>query len=118
MIEKIEYRKEKVTEFEINLIFGEKDYDIFYKDYFYNKNYTELDNFIYEENNKKNNNNNNSSNEFSIFNPEEKSKSYNRRISSQYPVNNPMQSLLLSSIKEKNDSNELSIINQRKKRLK
>ena len=108
VIEKIEYRKEKVTEFEINLIFREKDYDIFYKDYFYNKNYTELDNFIYEENNKKNNNNNNSSNEFSIFNPEEKSKSYNRRISSQYPVNNPMQSLLLSSIKEKNDSNELS----------
>ena len=107
VIEKIEYRREKVTEFEINLIFREKDYDIFYKDYFYNKNYTELDNFIYEENNKKNNNNN-SSNEFSLFNQEEKSKSYNRRISSQYPVNNPMQSLLLSSIKEKNDSNELS----------
>ena len=106
VIEKIEYRKEKVTEFEINLIFREKDYDIFYKDYFYNKNYTELDNFIYEENNKKNNNN--SSNEFSLFNQEEKSKSYNRRISSQYPVINPMQSLLLSSIKEKNDSNELS----------
>ena len=39
VIEKIEYRKEKVTEFEINLIFREKDYDIFYKDYFYNKNY-------------------------------------------------------------------------------
>ncbi len=39
VIEKIEYRREKVTEFEINLIFREKDYDIFYKDYFYNKNY-------------------------------------------------------------------------------
>ena len=38
-IEKIEYRKEKLaeSEYEINLIFREKDFDIFYKDYFYNK---------------------------------------------------------------------------------
>ena len=106
VIKKIEYRKEKATEYEINLIFREKDFDIFYKDYFYNKNYSELDNFIYEDHNKKNNNN--SSSEFSLFNQEEKSKDFNRRISSQYPVNNPMQSLFLSSIKQKNDSNELS----------
>ena len=105
VIEKIEYRNEKITEYEINLIFREKDFDIFYKDYFYNKNYNDLDNFIYEENNNKNKNN--SGNEFSIFNPKVKSINLNRQISSQYPAVMPLQNLLLSSIKE-NEQNEVS----------
>ena len=100
-IEKIEYRKEKLaeSEYEINLIFREKDFDIFYKDYFYNKYYQDLDNFIYE---------NNKNNEFSIFREQQKleSKNLSRRISSQFPEKMPFHDLHLSSNQE-NEKNEV-----------
>ena len=80
-IKMMNYRNEKYTEYEINLIFREKDFDIFYKEYFYAKNYNELDVFIY----------NNKNDEFTIFSKENSNSNnelkiiQSRRISSQYP---------------------------------
>ena len=83
-IKMMNYRNEKYTEYEINLIFREKDFDIFYKEYFYAKNYNELDVFIY--------NNKNKNDEFTIFSHEQSNSNnseqkiiQSRRISSQYP---------------------------------
>ena len=44
IIQQNEYRSEKDTQYEINLIYKEKDFDIFYKKNFYNTNAHELDN--------------------------------------------------------------------------
>lgn len=94
LIQQLEYRKEKHTEYEINLLFKEKDFDIYYKNYFYTKYYSDLDNLIA---NKKDE-------ELNIFNSEEKDKNNNninkhisRRISSQYPDSMTKTNLQLST---------------------
>ena len=94
LIQQMEYHKEKHTEYEINLLFKENDFDIFYKDYFYSKYYRDLDNLII---NKKDE-------ELNVLKPEEKNnnnnnvnKNMNRRISSQYPDNMTKTNLQLST---------------------
>ena len=93
LIQQMEYRKEKHTEYEINLLYKEKDFDIYYKNYFYTKYYSDLDNLIV---NKKDE-------ELNIFDSEEKDKNNNinkqisRRISSQYPDSMTKTNLQLST---------------------
>ena len=88
LIQQIEYKKDKHTEYEINLLFKEKDYDIFYKNYFYTKNYNEMDNLISNEKDEK----------LNIFKSQEHyNKNLNRRSSSQYPNNMTLTNLQLST---------------------
>ena len=88
LIQQIEYKKDKHTEYEINLLFKEKDYDIFYKNYFYTKNYNEMDNLISNEKDEK----------LNIFKSQEHyNKNMNRRSSSQYPNNMTLTNLQLST---------------------
>ena len=110
-IKMMNYKNEKYTEYEINLIFREKDFDIFYKEYFYAKNYNELDIFIY---------NKNKNDEISIFNLEEsdyniindKNQNQNRRISSQYPNVQALKSFQLST------NNEIKFVKEGKNIIK
>ena len=105
IIENKEYVCEKHTEYELNLLFDGKDYDIFYKEYFYSKNYKELDNFIY---------NNENDDEFSIFSNELDSnnmnnnniRNTNRRTSSQYPNEKTFTNLKLSTLKKSGKNEE------------
>ena len=91
IIKQMEYINEKHTEYEINLLL-EKDFDIFYKNYFYDKNINEMDNFICSKENE----------DLSIFKQESiKNSNYSiknksRRISSQYPNKLDIKNLHLS----------------------
>ena len=92
IIKQIEYTNEKHTEYEINLLFNGKDFDIFYKNYFYNKNINEMDNFICNKENE----------ELILFKQEiikdsnNLNKNINKRISSQYPNELTIKDLQLS----------------------
>ena len=105
IINTLEYKSEKHNEYEINLLFNKNNFDIFYKSYFYDKYYQDL-NVLIDKNDDIIFISNESNNNKILLDNISANKSFGRRISSPYPTKKDIKLKLSASKALDNDEQQ------------